>query len=155
MRAVPLQPCLALLHAFEKGPGGSFAAVPYQDPAGYWTNGWGHRCAADAAEVNQDQADVQALLDLDVAAVGVAATLGDVIIDSLTVGQYAALIDFTFNEGRGRFAGSTLAHCVKVGALHLVPDEFMKWVFGRVNGIETVLEGLVLRRKAEVNVWLA
>jgi len=155
MRAVPWEPCLGLIHEFEKGPEGTFSATPYRDPAGHWTNGWGHRCSQGAPPITAEQADQQARIDLSAAANGVCTVLGDPLVEMLTEGQYAALIDFTFNEGMGRFAGSTLAHYIKVGAMHLVPGEFRRWIYSHVNGVATVEQGLVRRRNTEIAVWLA
>jgi len=40
-----------------------------------------------------------------------------------------------------------------MGSLAYVPAELAKWVYGRVNGVETKLEGLVRRRNAETQLW--
>ena len=157
MRPVPAEPCLGLISAFEKGPDGSFAAEPYKDPVGVWTVGWGHALADQNAGApypwDKARADQQALDDLQTAAQGVCASLGTVV-DSLTEGQYAACIDFAFNCGVSAFANSTLSQRIRTGQLAAVPNEFGKWKYGRVNGVETVLPGLVTRRAAEVRVWL-
>lgn len=155
MRPVPIVPCLGLIHAFEKGPNGSFAATAYQDSGGVWTIGWGHVLPGPTEETwDQAQADTQAVADAHTAADGVSTALGD-IVDGLTDGQYAALIDFTFNLGVGAFEGSTLCRLVKEGNMVLAPGEFGKWVYGTVDGQKVVLPGLVRRRAAEVAVWKA
>lgn len=155
MRAIPTAPVLGLIHEFEQGPDGGCAYQPYQDPAGLWTIGWGHRLPgplAPGAAWTAQTCDAQAIEDVTTAASGVSDSLGD-SVDILTDGQYAALIDFAFNLGVGAFSGSTLRHMIVVGAFHLVPAQFMLWVHGRVNGVEMVLPGLVRRRTAEVQVW--
>lgn len=158
MRPIPTAPCLGLVHQFEQGPGGGFAATRYEDPDGYPTIGWGHKLIGPAdplwdVTLTASEADAEAIQDLTISAKGVCAALPSV--DALTPGQYAALIDFAFNLGVGAFAGSTLCLYVRTGAFHLVPDQFRLWVHGRVNGVETVLPGLVRRRNAEIAVWLA
>src|SRR5271168_4968009 len=113
MRPIPTEPCLGLIHAFEKGPGGSFAASAYKDPVGVWTIGWGHALPGPTDAVwTEAQADEQALTDLGTAAEGVYAALGGLVADGLTDGQYAALIDFAFNAGVSNFSNSTL--CLRV-----------------------------------------
>jgi lysozyme len=154
MRDIPQEPCLGLIHEFEKGPDGTFAATPYLDSTGNWTNGWGHRCAQDAPAVTILQANDQALADLAIAAQGVCDAISATPLSDLTEGQYAALIDLTFNIGVQNFTNSTLCHYVNVGALHLVPDQFRVWNKGHVDGALVVLPGLTRRREAEVAVWL-
>ena len=155
MRPIPQQPCLGLIHTFEKGPDGSFAATAYQDSGGVWTIGWGHALHGPTTETwDQAQADAQALADLQTAANGVCAAL-ETVVDGLTDGQYAACIDFAFNLGVRAFAGSTLCHFIRTGQMTLVPAQFGVWVYGKVRGVEARLPGLVTRRAAEVKVWLA
>lgn len=158
MRAIPTAACLALVHEFE-GSQGAFEATRAQDPAGNWEIGWSHKLSGPDdplwfATFDQDQADAQALADLATAARGVCVALGDVAA-SLTDNQYAACIDFAYNEGVSRFAGSTLCHRIVTGSMGLVPAEFGKWVYGSQDGVEVKLNGLVRRRAAEVQVWLA
>jgi len=156
MRAIPTEPCLALIHEFE-GNEGKFEPTRTQDPAGNWEIGWSHKLSGPDdplwfATFDQDQADAQALEDLATAAQGVCNAL-TVAVNSLTDNQYAACIDFAYNVGVGAFAGSTLAHMIKIGSLNLVPAQFSLWVHGKVNGVEVVLPGLVRRRDAEIRAW--
>lgn len=156
MRPIPQAPCLALIHEFEQAPGGGFAATAYQDSAGFWTIGYGHKLPGPlSATWTQEQADIQALMDLTTAATGVSTAIDPGVLTSLTDNQYAACIDFAFNMGVGAFSGSTLCHYINVGALHLVSNQFGLWIHAKVNGVETVLSGLVRRRAAEVAVWNA
>jgi lysozyme len=159
VRAVPTGPCLSLIHEFEKGPNGSFAATRYQDPAGVPTIGWGHKLSGTfdrlyGATLNAKEADDLALSDLTIAAIGVSNALVSVL-STLTDNQYAALLDFAFNMGVGAFRASTLCHYINTGNMALAPGQFALWVHGRVNGVEVVLPGLVRRRAAEVAVWNA
>lgn len=152
MRAIPTEPCLGLVHAFEKGPDGSFAATAYQDSGGVWTIGWGHALSGPTEETwDQAKADAQALADIAAAAAGVDAALGPV--PQLTPGQFAACIDFAFNEGVSRFANSTFCSYIRTGNMALAPNELKRWVYGKVNGVERELPGLVKRRAAELAVW--
>jgi len=70
--------------------------------------------------------------------------------DDLTSNQYDAVISFAYNEGVGRFKGSTLR--IKVNTDPNDPsirDEFMKWVYadGQKQG------GLLRRRRAEADLY--
>ena len=69
----------------------------------------------------------------------------------LTPEQDAALTDWTFNLGPGRLECSTLRRVINRGHLHEAPRQFRRWVHsgGRV------LRGLVRRREAEIEMWLA
>lgn len=145
---------MALIRAFEGHGNGQFEDKATRDPAGNWEIGWSHKLAGPTDEVwTREQADAQAIADLEGVAIDVCAALTDAVVELLTIGEYAALIDLTYNIGYGAFAASHLCQLVKNGALHLVPAEFMKWVHGRVNGKEVVLNGLIRRRTAEVDIW--
>ena len=60
--------------------------------------------------------------------------------------RLAALIDFTFNLGASRPAGSTLRRRVNARDWAAVPAELRKWV----RGGGRVLKGLKIRRGAEI-----
>lgn len=148
---------MGLIKAFE-GKDGKFEATRAQDPGGLWEIGWSHKLAGmfdPLWNCNFSPADANdlALKDLDAVAAGVCKII-PAVVGSLTEGQYAAILDFAYNEGVGRFAGSTLCHFVKTGNLTLVPGQFGLWVYGHVNGVATELPGLVRRRAAEKAVWL-
>jgi lysozyme len=57
----------------------------------------------------------------------------------------AAILDFTFNLGTGRLAGSTLRKRIAQDDVEGAKRELMKWVYGGGR----VLPGLVKRRAAE------
>jgi GH24 family phage-related lysozyme (muramidase) len=149
MRPVP-DTCLGLLHAFE-----GFRPTRYLDMAGNPTIGWGHLLSGPqdplwAATLTPAQGDALADQDLVTRAAGpLCEDLAPEIIDALTEGQYAALIDFVFNEGIGHWHGSTVRVDVINGALINVPSELNKWVYGG----GAVQQGLVRRRAAEIALW--
>lgn len=146
-----------MIHQFE-GDAGQPRTRRAQDPAGNWEIGWGHKLTGpddplwDRILGTLQECDALAIQDLTVFAGHVCATLGSAVTD-LTDGQYAALIDFTYNEGPGAFAGSTLARLVRQGNLTLAPGEFQKWVYATVDGKLVKLDGLVRRRAAELYAW--
>jgi lysozyme len=128
----------------------------YPDPATGaepWTIGYGHtgRDVHPGMTITQDQAD--ALLDGDVAKVVAALerlVKPDVLTD-LTDGQYAALIDFTFNLGAAALAGSTLLVDVNARKFDQVPGQIKLWTHAN----HKVMPGLVARRAAEAALWEA
>lgn len=155
MRPIPQALCLGLIHQFE-GEAGQFRPVPAQDCVGNWEIGWGHKLPGPqyaGAPLTAADADTLAILDLEVAAQAVCARLAGRAA-ALTDGQYAALVDFTYNEGVTAFQTSTLAK--KIAACDpAAADEFDHWVYAHVDGKVVQLAGLVRRRAAEKALYLA
>jgi lysozyme len=107
--------------------------------------GYGHRGVPEGTIWTQEQAE--AALDADLGhACGV---IADAVMVDLTQGQIDALADFIFNEGEGRFKGSTLLRVLNFGEYARVPDELRRWKYaaGVVN------QGLQARREGEVVLW--
>jgi GH24 family phage-related lysozyme (muramidase) len=62
---------------------------------------------------------------------------------------------FIYNEGFGRFENSTLHEKIKKDPKDImIPAEFMKWIYENIEGKETVMGGLVIRRGREIALWL-
>ena len=69
----------------------------------------------------------------------------------LTQNQFDAVLDFAYNTGCGKFAGSTLYKLIKVIPNDpAIPAEFGKWVHAGGK----VLTGLIHRRAEEVKLYL-
>jgi lysozyme len=121
----------------------------YQDPAGIWTVGYGHTGPGvfEHLVISQEQADM--LLTADLAIAQHAVILLAPILARETHKQ-AAIIDFVYNEGAGRFHDSTLRNLINGMHWDAVPVELAKWVWAGGK----VLPGLVTRRKAEAALWL-
>lgn len=156
MRSIPTAPCLALIHEFE-GDQGLFEPTRTQDPSGNWEIGWSHKLSGPddplwSDILDESAADALALKDLTAAAQGVCNAL-TVAVNSLTDSQYAACIDFAYNEGAHAFAGSTLCHFITIGSMNLVPAQFLRWVYEKEDGQMVQSKGLLRRRNAEVRVW--
>jgi len=151
MRPVPPQ-ALALVKSSE-----GFRASCYSDTGGLPTIGYGHKLRpGDPLLVSTiSEAAAEELAEQDLAAAGAQLTsvLGDAQITELSDGQWSALLDFTFNEGIGQFEASTLCAKIKTGQLASASIEFNRWVYGKVNGVETVLSDLVARRASETALW--
>ena len=153
LRPVPTAPVLALITAFE-----GFEPTRYQDASGNWAIGYGHDLSGMDdplwdVTLDEDQARALAIEDVTKTAVGVCNTLSPMVLNALTAGQYAAILDFAYNLGVGAFAASTLCHFIQIGNMAAVPGQFALWTHERINGIETIEQGLVRRRAAEVDVW--
>lgn len=68
----------------------------------------------------------------------------------LTPHQLGALTSFVYNLGSGAFRASTLRRRINSGDFEDVPYQFRRWV--RAGG--RILKGLVIRRQAEVDLYL-
>jgi len=125
----------------------STRAYPYVCPAGYWTIGYGHLCAADHPPITREQAEAYLALDLEVA---LRATLRYCpLLVTEPEDRLAAIVDFTFNLGAGRLQTSTLRRRINQRDWAASATEVQRWVYGGGK----VLPGLVTRRAAEA-AWL-
>jgi len=120
----------------------------YLDGNGIPSIGWGHT----GPEVHlglvwtQDQSDSQFLLDL---AQRAEAPVNNLVTVALTSNQFSALCCFVFNIGSGNFRGSSALHLLNAGNYKDVPAHIMLW--DEVAGHDS--NGLIRRRKAEINLW--
>ncbi len=133
---------LALTRAFE-----ALRFTAYQDGGGVWTIGYGHtgRDVYRGCHISQDEAEQTLRWDMRAAVDCVNAS----VHVPLTQGQFDALVDFTFNAGRGNFLRSTLLAKVNAGDFAGAAAEFGKWV--NVNGQPE--RGLIRRRAAEAALF--
>lgn len=119
---------------------------PYQDPAGIWSIGYGFRLwnnrpvTASTPPIAPDEAEAR-LAELAAQVESQVRCICRPLADN----ECAALICFTFNEGIGRLATSTLLKLWNAGDKAGAGQQFMSWVYGGGR----VLEGLVARRAAE------
>jgi GH24 family phage-related lysozyme (muramidase) len=136
---------LALLKASE-----GFSAHVYNDVAGLPTIGYGHKLQPDEAfsdGVTEAQASDILLTDMQTAE----RAIERLVKVSLTQGQFDALVDFTFNLGQGRLAGSTLLADLNAGEYDSAAQQLLRW--DHVG--KQVSVGLAARRRAEYNLWMA
>lgn len=146
MRPVPPE-AVALVKRFE-----GLWLKPYQDVAGVWTIGWGHeiRQGEDFGDgISEARAEEVLAADLLQAAGGVCRVVLAEVVPDLTEGQYAALIDFVFNEGEGHFASSTMAKLINSRCFARAGGEFDRW--DMADGRQ--IPGLLRRREAELALW--
>lgn len=106
------------------------------------------------ATISEATAEELAEQDLETTADELTAILGPQQVSLFTDGQWAALLDFTYNLGSGTFASSTLRAMIKAGRLQAAGGQFNRWVYAKdANGVEVVNQGLAERRDAETEVW--
>jgi lysozyme len=119
-----------------------FRALPYQDVAGVWTVGYGHRIlrGEDYSE-GITQAQGQDLLQADLGQVEDA--LPGLVSDTCTQAQWDACADFAYNLGI-----NALRTCLSHG-WDQFPIQALRWV--NAGGKEQ--PGLVTRREAEVALF--
>lgn len=124
--------------------------TPYQDSAGKWTVGWGHRLyGAIPSSISEQQAEDYFLGDID----QIADTI-DFFNLPLSQQQFDALTSFAFNAGTPALKGSTLMKKVKLGDISGAGEEFEKWDHETVDGVLKENEGLKKRRIAERDIFL-
>lgn len=134
--------------------------APYYCPSGFPTIGWGRLLSrdrnvplSDFDQITQEQADDYLVEDM-----GREHDAVDRLIwVPLSAGQRAALMDFAYNLGAGRLQSSTLRRLINRGDYHLAADQFERWVWGwsPVENRMVKFSGLVRRRQAEADLWLA
>lgn len=129
-----------------------FRAETYVDPAGFPTIGYGHRLLkGEAYPGGIDEAKGRSLLAADVAYAERCVTV--LVHVALTQGQFDALVDFVFNLGPQRLAGSTLLTMLNAGRYDAAASQLLDWDHGNVNGKMIELAGLKARRAAEYSLW--
>lgn len=149
MRAIP-QAAVDLVKASE-----GFRATRNLDPAAYNQIGYGHKLKIDDPlwdqTLSEEDATALAVQDLELAASELLACLGLPVVSRFTEGQWAALLDFVFNEGIGHFQTSTLCYLIGHNQMLIAADQLSRWVYSKGR----MLDGLVTRRAAERALWLS
>lgn len=150
-----------LIQLYEQGPDGGPALVAYLCPAGVWTTGWGHTKGVKKGDT-KTLAECERDFDDDVT--WAEAAVNSLVHVPLTQNQFDALVSFVFNIGRGTsqddphgpsgFMGSTLLRLLNTADYAGAAAQFKRWDKGRVKGELRVLNGLVLRRMDEKDLFL-
>jgi lysozyme len=121
----------------------------YRDVAGFPTIGYGHLVKPHEsfpAGIGEPQA--AAILEADVEQAEQA--VARLVKVALTQGQFDALVDFCFNLGAGRLAGSTLLRELNAGHHDTAAQQLLSW--DHAGGV--VNSGLKARREAELKLWM-
>jgi len=148
---------IALIKRFEglgDGKPGTPMLEPYLDPIGVPTIGYGCIYGMDRKRVTMDhppisEAAAEGLLLREVKLTERAVEL--LIPVQLSSNQFSALVSFTYNVGSGNLQASTLRQKLNRGDYDGAAGEFPKW---RLAG-GRILRGLVIRRDAEMSLFLA
>ena len=123
----------------------------YLCPAGVPTIGYGHTYGVKLDRTISVQ-EAEVLLDHDYQAAQ--DQVERLVTVPLTENQLGALTSFVFNLGMGALAMSTLLKKLNKGDYSGAAEEFNKWVYAKVNGVSTKLNGLVTRRAEERELFL-
>ena len=126
--------------------------VAYPDPGSGgdpWTIGYGHTGSniVPGLHISQEQADDYLRRDL----AWVEKCINNSVKVDLTQGEFDALCSFVYNLGCSALGKSTLLAKLNAGDSDGAAQEFGRWT--KAGG--RVLQGLVVRRKAEMDVFLA
>jgi lysozyme len=144
----------ALIKSFENclKPNGHGNFVPYVDPVGVLTIGWGHT-NDNGRQFGQDavwtQEDCDDAFDADMRIF--CAVVSNSVKVPLNQNQFDALVSFAYNVGSGGLKGSTLLKKLNQGDYAGAAGEFPRWN----KGGGKVLPGLVRRRAAEMHLFLS
>lgn len=125
-----------------------FRSRAYLDVAGFPTIGFGHRLVHPECFPNGiDEAQGEAILRNDVREAEQA--VQRLVKAPLSQGQFDALVDFVFNLGAAKLAGSTLLKELNAGSYALAAAELLRWDHSG----EHEVAGLKVRREAELALW--
>lgn len=118
----------------------------YRDAGGIWTIGYGHtgKDVIQGLVWTQSQADEALEADLQSAYSELLQSVPATA--QWSPGKQAAIVDFVYNLGIGRFRNSTLHSAVLLGAWESAKRQMSLWV----QDSGKILPGLVERRKAEI-----
>jgi lysozyme len=121
----------------------------YQDSVGVWTIGYGHTGSDvhPGLTILSEQATELLKNDVETAV----AAVNKLVTVQLQQHQFDALVDFVFNLGSQRLAGSTLLRKLNAADYAGAAEQFLVWV----RAGNQVLPGLLARRKAERAMFLA
>lgn len=143
----PSENCIDLIKRFE-----GFRPKPYLCPAGIPTIGYGNTSYQNGLSVSLKDPAItveQAEQLLNDTVQLFANEVRKLLKVQVTQGQFDALVDFAYNTGASKLAGSTLLRKVNAGDFAGAAAEFGKWVKG--GGVK--LPGLVSRREAEIKLF--
>ena len=120
----------------------------YLDPAGLATIGYGHKVTPSESfpgEITEEQATALLMRDVRTAEQAVSR----LVRVSLSQGQFDALVDFCFNMGAGKLAGSTLLRELNASRYAAAGLELLRWDYA--TGAPDA--GLRTRRTAELHLF--
>lgn len=120
----------------------------YQDSVGVWTCGYGHTGPDVTKDLEWTQSQAEEALENDLQSAFAQLLLSVPAIAQESPGRQAAITDFVYNLGIGKFRNSTLRSAILVGAWESVKHQLSLWVHAG----SKILPGLVARRAAEISL---
>lgn len=138
------QGCIELIKEHE-----GFRSAPYVCPGGVDTIGYGHTAGVDEFHppITEEIAESMLLEDLAPCKLAI-----DVLVKvELNQNQFDALGSLIYNIGTDAFASSTLLKILNSGDYAAAAEQFLLWIYSDGQ----VLQGLVKRRRAEMNLFLS
>jgi len=126
----------------------------YLCPAGKWTIGWGSTSGVKRGMViTEHEAELRFAADVENAESDVCA----LVTVPLNENQLSALVSFVFNFGAEKLRTSTLLKKLNAGDYAGAAKEFPRWKYSYIPKLKksVPLDGLVKRRKAEMEVFLS
>lgn len=122
----------------------------YRDSGGKWTIGYGHTGGVKSGDViTAQQANDFLIRDIKMAENAI-----NGLNLNLTQNQFDALVSFVFNVGTGNFGTSTLRKkLINNPDDPSIRDEFKKWIYVRINGIQKPSSWQIKRRNTEANLY--
>jgi lysozyme len=120
----------------------------YLDVAGFPTIGYGHRLLhPESFPKGISEAQATEILVSDVRDAEQA--VERLVKVALTQGQFDALVDFCFNLGQGKLAGSTLLKDLNAGQYESAAEQLLRWDHAGAQECPA----LKARREAEFELW--
>lgn len=135
---------------FEEGE----TAEPYQDKAGFWTVGVGHKILPNESYKNLKKSDIDKLFDKDILDREVELNRGLEI--ELYPHQFDAIFILCFNIGVGSFFSSSIYKFLKTPDKISAFQYWKKWnkITDPETGKKKVCKSLVSRRAREINLFI-
>lgn len=128
---------------------------PYKDVAGLRTIGVGHLIKPgenypDGVSITRDQAYVLLKKDAEKCEAAIKRAFSGT---PLSQNQFDALCSFGFNCGVGVYTNSSAAKALVAKNYADVGPGILMWCKAKVNGVSTIVPGLLARRQAEVDFF--
>lgn len=129
----------------------------YQDQGGVWTIGYGATTYESGAKVKAGDviSEIRAVQLLAFHVGKAAAAVESLVSVDVNQGQFDALTSFVYNVGATAFAKSGLRTLINTNPndLDRIEAAFMQWIYVTVNGVKVQSNGLIDRRKEEVEMY--
>ncbi len=137
---------IALIKKFEQ-----LRLSPYFDTGGIKTIGYGHVIVPGERFTTLTIPEAEEILAKDIALKST--WVEHYVKVALNDNQFSALVSLVFNVGVAPLC-DTLGKLLDESDYQGAADQFGRWIYGKVKGVETVLTDLVERRQAERDLFL-